>query len=125
MKERKVVGFFRQIVILFWKNGVLFKRNKAGTIAEILVALLFVFILVFLRLFVDSTKVAEQSPTNNPIRNVMSYINVTTNRSLIMFYPNNPFVEDIVIRAYMLIKSKKPTFNASSNFSLLLEIFLP
>nr|UOU03315.1 ATP-binding cassette subfamily A3-like 2 [Brachionus rubens] len=113
MKERKVVGFFRQILILLWKNGVLFKRNISGTIVEIAVALLFVFILVFLRFFVDSTKVDEQTYTNNPIRNVLQFINVTTNRSLIMYYPNNSYVQSIVTNAYMLIKSKRPTFNAT------------
>ncbi|CAF0703608.1 unnamed protein product [Brachionus calyciflorus] len=121
MKERKVVGFFRQILILIWKNWLLFKRNISGTIVEILVSVLFVFILLFLRFFVDSTKVNEQNITNNPIRNVLTAINVTTNRSLIMYYPNNNFVRDIVTSAYYLIKSRRPTFNANITGSSISE----
>lgn len=116
MKERKVVGFFRQFVILLWKNWVLFKRNIAGTITEICVSLIFVFILLFLRFFVDSTKFQDQNANTNPSLNVLSLINATTNRTLLMYYPNNPYTEGIVTNAYNLIVSYKPSFKADSNF---------
>lgn len=118
MKERKVVGFFRQFLILFWKNWVLFKRNIAGTITEICVSLIFVLILLILRFFVDSTKVNEQSAINNPNFNVLSLINATTNRTLLMYYPNHPFIEGIVTNAYNLIKTQKPVFQVSSKFQI-------
>nr|APD26552.1 ATP-binding cassette transporter subfamily A member 3-like X2 protein [Brachionus koreanus] len=113
MKERKVVGFFRQFLILFWKNWVLFKRNIAGTITEICVSLIFVLILLILRFFVDSSRIDEQNATNNPNFNVLSLINATTNRTFIMYYPNNAFIEGIVTNAYNLIKTQKPIFNAT------------
>ena len=115
---RKVVGIFRQIVILLWKNSILFRRNISGTLAEILAAFVFLFILLLIRFFADSTKINDQSYIKNPTFNLLSIINATTNRELIMYYPNNTFVEELVTNAYQLIKSRKPNFNATS-----LEIF--
>ena len=115
---RKVVGIFRQIVILLWKNSILFRRNISGTLAEILAAFVFLFILLLIRFFADSTKINDQSYVKNPTFNLLSIINATTNRELIMYYPNNTFVEELVTNAYQLIKSRKPNFNATS-----LEIF--
>lgn len=111
--ERKVVGFFRQSVILFWKNGLLFRRNISGTIAEIFVALLFLLILVFMRFFVDSNKYEDQNSTTNPLRYLMTTINVTSNRNLIMYYPNNAYIQGIVENAYQMIKLIVPAFNAT------------
>jgi hypothetical protein len=111
---RKVVGFFRQIVILLWKNSILFRRNISGTLAEILAAFIFLFILLLIRFFADSTKINDQSYIKNPTFNLLSIINATTNRELIMYYPNNSFVEELVTNAYQLIKSRKPNFNATS-----------
>ena len=112
IESRKVVGFFRQSVILLWKNSILLRRNISGTIAEILVALIFVFILLFIRYFSDSTSVSEQNSTINKVRNVIEYVNFTTNRSLIMYYPNNAYVQSIVNDAYSLIRSQVPMFKA-------------
>lgn len=111
MNERKVVGFFKQLLILFWKNSILFKRNILGTLVEILAALVFVLILVFLRYFVDSVRFTDQT---NIARSVFDSINATTNRSLILYYPNNTYVKDLVTNAYNLIKTQKPSFNATS-----------
>ena len=111
--ERKVVGFFRQSVILFWKNGLLFRRNISGTIAEIFVALLFLLILVFMRFFVDSNKYEDQNSTTNPLKYLMTTINVTSNRNLIMYYPNNAYIQGIVENAYQMIKLIVPAFNAT------------
>ncbi|RNA17620.1 ATP-binding cassette sub-family A member 3-like [Brachionus plicatilis] len=115
MKERKVVGFFRQFLILFWKNWVLFKRNIAGTITEICASLIFVIILLILRFFVDSTKIEEQNANTSPIFDVLSLINATTNRTYLMYYPNNSFIEGIVTNAFELIKSRKPVFSVTGN----------
>ena len=113
IESRKVVGFFRQIVILLWKNSILFRRNISGTLAEILVALLFLVILLFLRFFVDSTKISDPDSPKNPVRNVIDYINVTSKRGLIMYYPNNAYVHAIVNESYYLIQAQRPAFNAT------------
>lgn len=118
---RKVVGIFRQIVILLWKNSILFRRNISGTLAEILAAFVFLFILLLIRFFADSTKINDQSYVKNPTFNLLSIINATTNRELIMYYPNNTFVEELVTNAYQLIKSRKPNFNATSIEFLILK----
>lgn len=113
MNDRKVVGFFKQLLILFWKNSILFKRNILGTLVEIIAALVFVLILIFLRYFVDSVRFADQT---NIARSVFDTINATTNRSLILYYPNNTYVKDLITNAYFLIKTRKPSFNATSFF---------
>lgn len=102
--SRKVVGVFKQIWLLLWKNGILFRRNKSGLIAEILVALLFVFILIVLRFFVDVIKFSDQS--NVPL-SVLASVNTTTNRTIIMYYPNNAFIKGIVDNAITFIRASQ------------------
>jgi hypothetical protein len=51
-QQRKVVGLFWQILILTKKNFLLARRNVVGTVAEILVALLFVLILLLIQVCV-------------------------------------------------------------------------
>lgn len=55
-QKRKVAEFFKQILILMWKNSILFKRNISGTIAEICVALIFVLILFLVRALADTSR---------------------------------------------------------------------
>ena len=119
-KERQVVGFFRQTIILFWKNSLLFRRNISGTICEVFVALLFLIILLFMRFFVDSNKYVDQNVENNPLKYLLSSINVTSQRSLIMYYPNNAYIQGIVEQAYQIIKTIQPAFNATG---IILNIF--
>ena len=115
-KQRKVVGIFRQTLLLFWKNSILFRRNISGTIAEILVAFLFVIILLFLRYFIDTPHYNDQINTSfsNPVLNVIEFINRTSGRPNIMYYPDNKFVKQIVERAYELINESVGNFSANS-----------
>ena len=113
IESRKVVGFLRQIIILLWKNSILLRRNISGTIAEILVTLIFVFILLFIRFFVDSTRISDENSANNTARNVIEKINFTLRRDLIMYYPNNAYVQTIVNDSYSLIRSQMPMFHAT------------
>ena len=122
IKDRQVVGFFRQNLILFWKNGLLFRRNISGTICEILVALLFLLILVMMRYFVDSAQFNDQDSTTNPLLYLLLNVNVSTGRNLILYYPNNEFVRNIVLNAYITIKTIKPMFNATGITKLEIEI---
>jgi hypothetical protein len=114
IEDRQVVGFLRQAVILFWKNGLLFKRNIAGTICEILVALLFLAILLLMRYFVDVSSFSDQDSVTNRLIYVTAAINATTGRNLIMYYPDNPFIQGIAQQAYQIIKHIRPDFNATS-----------
>jgi len=121
--KRKVAGFFRQCLILMWKNSILFRRNIAGTIAEICVALLFVLMLFLVRILADTAHFNDQNLYRNPPVPIIDQINATTNRSLIMYYPNNSFVFGIVQRAFTLIRLKTSKndsiFNATSKTQVL------
>ena len=71
-KEREVVGFFRQVLIVSWKNGLLFKRNISGTVCEIAVSVIFCFVVLLLRWVVDVTVYTDQSSTTNPSKPVIT-----------------------------------------------------
>jgi hypothetical protein len=122
VRERQVVGFFRQSLILFRKNGLLFMRNVSGTICEILVALFFLFILVILRYFVDNSFYNDQDSASNMLIPVTAAINTTSNRANIYYYPNNAYIQSIVNNAYQVIQASSPTFTATSNFQLFLKL---
>ena len=117
VKQRKVVGALSQTRILFWKNSLLFRRNVSGTLAEIFVALLFVLMLLLIRYFADTAHVADETNTlkSNPVLNVVDFLNVTSGRPNIIFYPNNDFVRSIVSRACQLINVSVSKFNATLN----------
>ena len=103
VKQRKVVGFFKQTYILLWKNSILFRRNIAGTLAEVLVALIFVLILVLIRFVYDVPRYSDQTHSNsesNPIKNVVNFINIsTTNVPIIYYYPNNAYILSLITSA--------------------------
>ena len=122
VKQRKVVGVFRQTLILFWKNSLLFRRNISGTIAEILVAFIFVLILLLLRYFIDTPHYQDQTNTNlsNPVLNVASFVNDTSGRYNILYYPNNDFISDIMNRAKELIIQANPKYVAACKLKSML-----
>ena len=124
-QQRKVVGLFWQILILTKKNFLLARRNVVGTVAEILVALLFVLILLLIRYVYDASRysdqaniVASQSATNaNPVDYVVKNINIsTTFVPIIYYYPNNAYVLSLVTAAYTIINTQQPLFTATSEW---------
>lgn len=117
--EREIAGRFRQCIIMFWKNSLLFRRNVWGTLAEIFMAFLFALIILLLRYFVDVTVYPDQSSTNgttfisyNPLLGLFDAVNAS-NLTNIYFYPNNSFIQEIVTNAYTLINTAKPNFTAT------------
>jgi hypothetical protein len=117
----KVVGFFHQIWILVWKNFLLFRRNLSGMFVEICVSYLFLGILLFLRYFVDVIQLNDQNVTAaSPYR----FINITTNRTNIYFYPNNAFIQGAVTAAISQIvatlASQNVTWAPTSKTQILL-----
>ncbi len=114
-QERKIAGRFRQFVILFWKNGKLFRRNIWGTLAEILMAFIFILMIVFLRYFVDITIFNDSNSRTNPALGLFDKVNAS-NRSFIYYYPNNSFTQSIVTNAYTLINARSPNFTATCNY---------
>ena len=67
-----------------------------------------------MRYLIDVNKYDDQNSTTNPLLYVLNNVNTTSNRSLIMYYPNNSFVQSIVENAYLTIKAIQPMFNATS-----------
>ncbi len=137
-EERKIAGRFRQCIIMFWKNSLLFRRNVWGTLAELLMAFLFCLIILLLRFFIDLTVFPDQSSVNTTSTSILSYNPVlspfnlvnSSNRTQIYYYPNNSFILGLVTNAYTLINAVKPSFNATckiknaSKFSFKLHVLL-
>jgi hypothetical protein len=109
--KNRVAGAFAQIRILLWKNFILFKRNKVSTLIEILAAYLFVGILALFRFFIDSTHYEKLDSTINPEIGVPYWINSTSNRTLISYYPPNQFIGQFVFNSLLLIISARPDFS--------------
>lgn len=121
--ERKIASVLRQFIILFWKNGKLFRRNVWGTLAEILMAFIFVLIILFLRFFIDLTVFSDQSNMTNPPLGIFDRAN-SSNRSFIYYYPNNAFIQSIVTNAYQLINNRSSNFSATRKIKIFLLFFL-
>jgi hypothetical protein len=110
-KPQKVAGFLKQVSILTWKNSILIRRKKLSTILEIVLSLLFISMLLTIRYFVEKVPIPDQF---NPIYNVMDYFQVFTGKNLILYYPNNPLIQRIIMNAYDFIRTRKPWLNATS-----------
>ena len=109
-EKKKLAGFFRQMIILFWKNGKLFQRNKSGTFAELLMAVLFILILVAIRFFIDVTAFDAQTTSSNPAQNILASAKMQPGKSKIYYYPNNTFIRSIVLNSYLDILGQNSNF---------------
>jgi len=114
-KERHVIGVLGQTRVLFWKNSLLFRRNVSGTLAEILVAFLFVVILLVVRYFADTGRINDQTNAlngTNPVANVVDFLALTPrNRTNIYYHPPNDFTQALVGRAIELINGSISSLN--------------
>ena len=110
-KPQKIAGFLKQVSILAWKNCILVRRKKYSTILEILLSLWFVSMLLIIRYFVEKVPIPDQL---NPMYNVMDYFQVFKEKNLILYYPDNPLIERIVMNTYDFIRTRKPWLNATS-----------
>ncbi len=118
--NRKIAGFFKQILIISWKNGILFRRNKFGFVCELLFSSLFTFIFVILVYYSSPT----YGPRNNPqLDNVIidSKISLAPDflTFIIYFYPNNKFIENVVKTSISKLSFNKDSMQAipSNNIS--------
>jgi hypothetical protein len=112
----KIAGFMSQLRILSWKNFKLSARNKTGTVVEILAPILLILLLLILRIAVNVQYKKEQNlPLNNINDNFIRNFNFTfqnyTNQSVIYYYPNNTFIENIVRRSIDRIKNQYGYFS--------------
>jgi hypothetical protein len=112
--ERKLAGFFKQIQILFWKNGKLFLRNKLGTFGELIMAFIFILMLLIIRYFVDSQAVAAKTDTTNPLLPVLASFRPTRGKNVVLYYPNNDFIRGLVNATMADLTVVNATFRPSS-----------
>ncbi|RNA01714.1 ATP-binding cassette sub-family A member 3 [Brachionus plicatilis] len=101
---------FRQLLILIWKNILIIKRNPFGPLIEILLSIFFISFIIILRFYVE---IIYFPPISNPIYNIIDFFYKTASQDLILFYPNIPLVQNIVERAFRVIKSQKYWLNLS------------
>jgi hypothetical protein len=119
-KKHQIVGYFGQLRILTWKNLILSKRNLCGLLSEILLPIILVAFLILIRYFVDVVRNNDQI---TPTSNVIDLIPFRNQSRLLLYYPDNAFIEGIVSGAAALINLRKPLFNITGkeivNFSII------
>ena len=97
-KSVKIAGFPKQVLILLWKNGILFRRNILGTLVECICPIVFLTILIICRYYIE--KISFSNLTGN-VRNVLDLTSLgySRNKYLVLFYPNTTLIKDLVANA--------------------------
>nr|QUF59432.1 ATP-binding cassette transporter Abca3-like4 [Brachionus angularis] len=105
MKNQKIVSFFRQVIIISWKNLLLYRQNKTGIVCEIIFSCLFTLIFVLL-VYYSAPMLSPKSnyKQSNVINTLIS--NDLLNTSNFYFYPNNLFIQKIITESFEIIKAK-------------------
>jgi hypothetical protein len=113
-KERKIVGFPQQVLIILWKNLMLMSKNKLGTVCELLLAALFVATMIGMN-FLYLPDFRRDDPRLVPNIN-KNELNITQN---FYFYPNNSYVQGLVKDTYIILNAYYTTiFNQSLDLLL-------
>lgn len=112
-KDREIAGFSKQFAILSWKNLILSKRNVCGLVTEILCPIFTIVILLVIRYFVDASIYTDQSNTAYNVLDLFPITINTTNTTMLLYYPNNAFIQGIINQSVALIKLRKPFFNVT------------
>ena len=105
--NHKIAGLWNQFKIITWKNFILSKRNLFNLFAEIFGPLLVIMTLLVIRYFTHAVKYQEKS---NDLSNVFDLF-PETNKTILLYYPNNTFIEDIISQVINLIKKRKSFSN--------------
>ena len=107
--DRQIAGAWKQFTILSWKNFILLKRNKLGTLAECLVAVCFIFMIFMNRQLTDIERLSTKNVNNDSV-DVISKINISNKTTTVYYYPNNSFVLSIVKNTMQLIQNRRPFY---------------
>lgn len=105
-------NFLTQLSVLTVKNLLLIKQNLVGTFFELLLSILFVFLLLIIRNYIEIVKYPTQSYS---AYTVLDFFYKYAGQDFIYFYPNTPIVKDVITRAVRFIKSQKYWLNVSGN----------
>ena len=112
--QKELAGLFRQILIILWKNLLLYSKNKMGIACEILFSSLFTFVFIVLVYFSNPTYSAKSFEFGKDIISSRIYaFTAKSQNQTFYYYPNNSFVEQLVTNSYNLIKSKNPLLSVN------------
>lgn len=109
--EMRIASLPRQILILTWKNLIIFKCNLFGTVLEFLSPFVFLAFLLIIRYYIE--RIRYNSSLFNQPNSVLdiSFFLMNQTRNLVIYYPNNTLIRNFVISAVQLLKFKNPTFD--------------
>ena len=111
----KIASVSKQILILNWKNFILLKRNILGTLLELACPLIFISFLLVIRYFIERIKFFNQYSQPNSGNVLELYVNsMSQEKVLVLFYPNNKLIQELVENSMQFLKLKNPQFAPTS-----------
>jgi hypothetical protein len=111
----KIASVPKQILILNWKNFILLKRNILGTLLELACPLIFISFLLVIRYFIERIKFFNQYSQPNSGNVLELYVNsMSQEKVLVLFYPNNKLIQELVENSMQFLKLKNPQFAPTS-----------
>jgi len=134
----KIANVPRQILILTWKNCLLlrfvklslsysllislnffksfkYRRNLLGTFLELLCPLIFIAFLLIIRYLIERIKFFNQYNQSNSGNVLDLYVNsINQENMIILFYPNNKLIQELVQDSVRFLKLKNPKFSPES-----------
>jgi hypothetical protein len=116
-KRYKIASLPNQILILNRKNFLLFRRNLLGTILELIFPFIFISFLLIIRYFIERIKFFNQHNQSNSGNVLELYVNsMSQEKILVLFYPNNKLIQELVENSVRFLKLKNPEFSPQSNY---------
>lgn len=108
MINREIAGFFAQIRIILWKNGLLFIQNKVGIICELLFSCLFTLVFILMVIFNTPTYNADMNSGEMNVLRMGQTKSSDPNRTNYYYYPDNDFVKSIANDSLFRLKLMNP-----------------
>jgi hypothetical protein len=109
-RNLQIANFNQQLIILTWKNLKLLRRSFISTAAELLCPFLFISIIFIIRHFIERLNFSDQ--IRKPISAYQLYMPTFSNsyRNLVMYYPNNTLIKDLISDALLSLIAHNPNF---------------
>lgn len=106
--QQKIAGFWSQIRIILWKNTIIYLNNRVGLIFELLLSVLFIFLISVL---INSTEVNHTEP-ETALRNqlVLERNQDSVYQSTIYYYPSNKLTETLIKNAQALMVANQKIY---------------
>lgn len=114
--QQKIAGFWSQTRIILWKNTIIYLNNRVGLIFELLLSVLFIFLISVL---INSTEVNHTEP-DTALRNqlVLESNRDSVYQSTIYYYPSNKLTETLIqnAQAQMVANQNLYTYRATPTY---------